>query len=262
TMTSAGCSRRASSMPSRPSGELMRRNPAGARTDRNTVATTGSSSIASTSGFASPAPTRPSRPMLSSRRPRSSGLVRYSAAPSSSPRFSSASTDSMTTGICRVPGSAFSAWSTSKPSSPSRSRSRRIAAGRSGGGYVEEESGPFPRGAADFDGSTVLLGEALGDGEAEAGALVLLRQGAVALDERLEQARHERLIDAGPFVAHPETDRGRYFLGAHLDRRAIAAEFHGVGDQVEEDLPELATVGEDRRRAGEPGANFDALALG
>ena len=70
------------------------------------------------------------------------------------------------------------------------------------------------------------------------------------------------MIDAGPFVAHPETDRGRYFLGAHLDRRAIAAEFHGVGDQVEEDLPELATVGEDRRRAGEPGADFDALALG
>src|SRR5439155_21694849 len=49
------------------------RNPAGARTARKTVATTGSSSIASTSGRPPSASTWPIRPMLSSRRPRSSG---------------------------------------------------------------------------------------------------------------------------------------------------------------------------------------------
>ena len=83
----------------------------------------------------------------------------------------------------------------------------------------------------------MLLGEAFGDGEAEPGSLVLLRQRAVTLDKRLEQARHEGLIDPRPFVAHPEADRGRRLLGADFDGRAIAAELDGVRDQVEEDLP-------------------------
>src|SRR6267378_7750272 len=45
----------------------------------------------------------------------------------------------------------------------------------------------------DRDLAAVLFDDPPGDREAEAGPLVLLRQGVVALDERLEQIRHESL---------------------------------------------------------------------
>ena len=76
TMISAGCLRRAISMPSRPSAAVSSRNPAGASTERRMVATTGSSSMASTSGCFPSAFPCARRPMLSRSLRRSSGFIR------------------------------------------------------------------------------------------------------------------------------------------------------------------------------------------
>ena len=73
------------------------------------------------------APTATSADNRSSRR---TGLTRYAAAPSATPRARSSTIDTTITGMSRVSGSAFSAFSTAQPSMPGSRMSSSTASGR------------------------------------------------------------------------------------------------------------------------------------
>ena len=103
----------------------------------------------------------------------------------------------------------------------------------------------------------MLLDQSLRDGETEPGALVLLHQGALALHERLEQAREQRFVHAGSFVAHPESDRALRIFGADVEHGALGAELERIREQVEEHLAQLPAIGEDVGGRGELGPDLD-----
>src|SRR5207302_3438823 len=101
----------------------------------------------------------------------------------------------------------------------------------------------------DEDRATMMLDQPLADGEAQAGALVLLHQSPLALDEGLEQLAQHRLGNAGPLVAHPEADEAVLVARAHRHCRAVGAELERVGEEVEEDLLQLGAIGAHPPRA-------------
>ena len=101
--------------------------------------------------------------------------------------------------------------------------------------------------------------DALGDGEAEAGALPRRLGG----EERIEDARQHVLGDARPLVDEGDLDLpGRAEPRTHDERAASLHGLERVGGEAEDDLPELSLVGDDlrhlRRQLGEELARGEA----
>src|SRR5689334_4340225 len=80
------------------------------------------------------------------------------------------------------------------------------------------------------------LDQALADGEAQPGAAFLTRGGGVGLVEAAEDARAERLRDAGSLVVHADAQLPGALLGGDLDDLALRRELRGVGKQIGHDL--------------------------
>src|ERR1700741_3908126 len=105
------------------------------------------------------------------------------------------------------------------------------------------ESGPLARRALKADGAAVQLDEALGERQAEPRALGLL--GVVAPD-LLELLEHRGLVlgcDADAGVLDRDLDAGSVLPGRNRHAPAVGGELDRVGEQVEDDLLELALVG-------------------
>ncbi len=109
------------------------------------------------------------------------------------------------------------------------------------------EAGAAVFAAVDGDGSAVLLHDAVAQRQAQSGAVAGLLGG----EERVEDARAQRVGNARPRVLDPEVDAVRRCTGA--DRQPLVAavgleRLQGVGQQVEEHLLQLQRVGANRRK--------------
>ncbi len=114
-----------------------------------------------------------------------------------------------------------------------------VGAGRSG------ERDPEHRAAGntlDRDRSAVRLGDRVHDGEAEAGAAGGARARHVAAHETFEQGRLQVCGDAGSVIRHDQLDAVAGAAQARDDGRAGRSVDTRVGEQVDDDLAELAAI--------------------
>src|SRR3989442_14343484 len=86
---------------------------------------------------------------------------------------------------------------------------------------VEPEGGAATVAVQEADVTVHHLDQALANGEPEPGAALLPRRGGVGLVKAAEDARPERLGDAGPAVVHADPQAVRRLLGADLDHFAL-----------------------------------------
>src|SRR5437764_12868488 len=94
--------------------------------------------------------------------------------------------------------------------------------GRSGmARQFEPEGGAAAIAVLEADMPVHHLDQALANGEPETGATLLARGGGVCLVEAAEDARPERLGDAGPAVVHADAQAVGDLLGADLDHLAF-----------------------------------------
>ena len=135
-------------------------------------------------------------------------------------------------------------------------------------GDGDDEGRAFTQGAADGDVSAHQSGKALADGKAEAGAPEAPGGGRVFLDERAEQfvqgIRGD--ADAGVLDFEGQIPLASDVLAAvHVEGdEAAGGEFHGVVEQIDEDLADAGTVPDEaggQARADAAG-QLDALAHG
>src|SRR3990170_3205889 len=111
-------------------------------------------------------------------------------------------------------------------------------------GKTQDESRPGARLPARVQVATVHLGDAEGDGKAEARAAAA----ALGREEGLEDAREHLLRDPGPGVGHGHLDPVGVRLGGDHDRAAVRYRLLRVRDEVEQDLLQLARARDDERR--------------
>src|SRR6266487_2810453 len=117
-------------------------------------------------------------------------------------------------------------------------------------GYRERERRALADRALDPDPPAVELDEPLRQGEPEAGPLARAFAGSSNLLKLLEDLSEILWGDADAAVADRHLDLAISSARAHGDRAAIRGELHGVRQQVEEDLADLALVGDDRAEVG------------
>ena len=91
--------------------------------------------------------------------------------------------------------------------------------------------------------AAVQLGERAGDGKAEAGALVALRELGLDLLEGPAELVQGVLRDADAVVLDVDVDGIAGEAGADGDAAAVGRELGGVLEEVDEDLVEAALVG-------------------
>src|SRR5207249_4606439 len=155
----------------------------------------------------------------------------------------------------RRPSSAFSAsttrypvaWSTSRTSIRllSLSSTTRISSPRMGArGKRERERRSDTHFALHPQAAAVQLDELSRQREAETGALALARSVA-HLAELLEDRLLVRWRDADPGIGDGHLDGAVRVQRPHVDPAALGRELHGVGQQIQEHLLELALVGDD-----------------
>src|SRR5690606_5352590 len=102
--------------------------------------------------------------------------------------------------------------------------------------------------AFDADSSAHELGESAADRQPQAGTLVLAGKPAVELLERLEQAVEVGRFDPRSGIAKAHAERrlsSNCVAGMVLCRqsdRAVLGEFHGVAQEVEQDLLEAPLI--------------------
>src|SRR5688572_30326906 len=118
------------------------------------------------------------------------------------------------------------------------------------------------RRAFEADRATMQLDEPLSQGKSQTCAFGFPQAIATHLTELFE---HERLVfrgDADPGVLHRHFHSAVLALGAHVDAPAIGREFHGVREEIEHDLLELALVAlEGAKLRIDVQAEFDGMAL-
>ena len=118
---------------------------------------------------------------------------------------------------------------------------------------MNEKTLPSPGWLEDPDASAVLLDDPLADGEADAGAGIVLL--AVQAAKRLEDPARVRRVHADAVVAHLEAPHVAVALGLDADLRVVAAgELHGVADEVLEHPGEVRAIGEHGRQRAYPHA--------
>src|SRR5213593_2355298 len=155
----------------------------------------------------------------------------------------------------RRPSSAFSAsttrypvaWSTSRTSIRllSLSSTRRISSpGMGARGKRERERRSSTHLARHPQAAAVELDELSRQREAETRALTLAR-GVAHLAELLEDRLLVLRCDADPGVGDGHLDGPVRVQRTHVDPTALGRELHGVGQQIQEHLLELALVGDD-----------------
>src|SRR5689334_6029789 len=96
--------------------------------------------------------------------------------------------------------------------------------------------------ALDPDTPAVQLDELAREREAETGALVLLGVVRPDLAELFEHRVEIFRGNADAGIAHGDLDLAVQTLAAHLHAATLAREFHGVGEQIEQDLLDLALI--------------------
>src|ERR671937_1920543 len=107
------------------------------------------------------------------------------------------------------------------------------ASGRSGmARQLEPESGTAALAVLEADAALHHLDQALADGEAEARAALLPRGGRIGLIEAPEDARPERLGDAGAAIVHRDAQPVGELLSCDLHHLAFGRELGGVGEEV------------------------------
>ncbi len=120
--------------------------------------------------------------------------------------------------------------------------------------HVEGEDRALPRLAVDRHGAAEQGGEALGDGEAQAGAAEIAGGGGIGLGESLEQLAHLLLGHADAAVRDAEQHvavAGR--MGLARERQsdlALLGELGGVAQEVDQRLLDLGQVGAHRADVG------------
>src|SRR5206468_3068603 len=173
-----------------------------------------------------------------------------------------------TTGIARVAGSARSRFRASIPFIPGSWMSMRIRAGRCSAamrrpssafsasttrisspgmgarGKRERERRSTTHFALHPQAAALQLDELSRQREAETGALALAR-GVAYLAELLEDRVLVLWRDADPGVGDGYLDGAIRVERTHVDPAALGRELHGVGQQIQEHLLELALVGDD-----------------
>jgi hypothetical protein len=105
----------------------------------------------------------------------------------------------------------------------------------------------------------VHLGERLGEGQAEAGALVLPRQPRIDLAERGQCCRDVLRFHTDPGIGDGQ-DRSPVCRSgqSHLDASAGVGELDRVRHQVQQQLPQfLIVAGDNQRRVGQHSPHFD-----
>ena len=90
------------------------------------------------------------------------------------------------------------------------------------------------------------LDNALGDGEAEPGAALLLGVGAVDLMELMENPRLLRVRNTRPRIDNGHPKRTIRCLGGNADLASVC-ELDGVADEIEKNLRNAALVALSRR---------------
>src|SRR6266436_6189129 len=146
----------------------------------------------------------------------------------------------------------------------SLSSTRRISSpGMGAHGKGEREGRSAPHLALHPQAAAVELDELSRQREAETGALALVR-GVAHLAELLEDRLLVLRRDADPGVGDRHLDGAVRGQRTHVDPAALGGELHGVGQQIQEDLLELALVGDnvrerlvDRQLEREPVAHGD-----
>src|ERR1041385_5407624 len=119
-------------------------------------------------------------------------------------------------------------------------------------GQREPERGALAGLGLDADAAAVELDDALADGQADAGAGVLVA--AVQALEDLEDAVEVARLDADAVVLDGDAPAARPRLGRDLDAAGpvAGAELEGVADEVLQQLHELALVADDGGQLAEP----------
>src|SRR5882672_9451069 len=127
----------------------------------------------------------------------------------------------------------------------SLSSTRRISSpGMGAHGKRERERRSTTHLALHPQAAAVELDELSRQREAETRALALAR-GVAHLAELLEDRLLVLWRDTDPGVGHGHLDGAIRGQRTHVDPAALRREFHGVGQQIQEHLLELALVGDD-----------------
>src|SRR2546428_620832 len=124
------------------------------------------------------------------------------------------------------------------------STTRISSPGMGGRGKREREARSAPHFALHPQAAAVELDELSCQGETETGALAFAR-GVADLAELLEDRVLVLWRDADPGVGDRHLDGAVRGQRTHVDPAALGREFHGVGQQIQEHLLELALVGDD-----------------
>ena len=108
---------------------------------------------------------------------------------------------------------------------------------------MHHHDGADARLRADAQAAAVQLGQRAGDGEAETGALVALRELGLDLLEGPAELAERVLRDADAGVLDKDVDGVAGKPRAHRDAAALGRELHRVVEEVDEDLVQRALVG-------------------
>ena len=110
----------------------------------------------------------------------------------------------------------------------------------------ERKRRAVPAAARHLDCSSVKLDDLFDEIEADAGAGDAC--GASGAEIALEHLRKVVGIDADAFVAHPDADAFSFLPAGHMHIGGIWRVFHGIREEVAEDLVESGLIAEDDRR--------------
>src|SRR5438132_13791169 len=124
-------------------------------------------------------------------------------------------------------------------------------------GELDPEGAALTDDACHADGSAHYFDEALGPGQAEAGALHASGLGPEPVEGR-EEPLHQSGRDARTRVGNVDAEavRGR-FLHLDGDRAAGPVELGGIGEEIQKHLLESLTVGQDVAASGLRGSHVD-----
>ncbi len=105
------------------------------------------------------------------------------------------------------------------------------------------EARPHAKLGGDADLPAHGLGQALADGQAQAGAAVDAGGGSVDLGEALEQLGLLSLGEPGPGVLHRQVQAGEFGIVSHPQpHTAMVGELDRIADEIEQDLPQPAGI--------------------